>query len=159
MLKWVSRSSHLESDKTLQNCPESPSQFPSYTDSPELFFSPRADLSTDSPVRSAPVFQLSSSASLDSGVGSSSSKTSLRPQSPAEPGDESDCEDLFSLCSLMLSLPSLLQVPLMTAQRGGLTFLLIYSLVLLLLVWPCLHLQAWLNILPFNINILPIFNF
>ena len=144
MLKWVSRSSHLESDKPLQTCPESPSQFPpSYRDSPELFFSPREDLSSDSPVRSAPVFQLSSSASLDS----------LRPQSPGEPGDESHCEDLCSLCSLMLSLPCLLQVPLMTAQRGGLAFLLVYSLALLLLVWPSLHLQAWLHILPFNIKI------
>ena len=147
MLKWVSRSSNLESEKTLQSCPESPSQFPSYADSPELFFSPRGDLSSESPARLAPVYQISSAALLDSGVGSISSKNSLPqlPESPVEPGDESDSLEFLSLPSLMVSLPCLLQVPVVTAQQGGLAFLLIYSLVLLLLVWPCLHLQAGLR--------------
>lgn len=146
MLKWVSRSSHLESDKALHHCPESPSQFYSYSDSPELFLSPRGDFSSsDSPAMVAPpVFKLSSSASLDSGLGasSSSSKSSLRSQPPPEPGDQSDSLDFFSLSSVMLSLPCLLQFPVMTAERGGLVFILIYSLVLVLLVWPCLYLQV-----------------
>ena len=150
MLKWVSRSSNLESDRTLQSCPESPGQLPSYADSPEVFFSPRGDLSSESPARLAPpVYQISSSALLDSGVGSSSSKNSLPqlPESPVEPGDESDSLEFLSLPSLMWSLPCLLQVPVVTAQQGGIAFLLIYSLVLLLLVWPCLHLQAGLRTL------------
>ena len=146
MLKWVSRSSNLESEKTLHHCPESPSQFYSYSDSPELFLSPRGDLtSSNTPAMVAPpVLKLSSSASLDSGLGSSSSssQSSLRSQPPAEPGDESDSLDFLSLSSVMLSLPCLLQFPVMTAERGGLVFILVYSLVLLLLVWPCLYLQV-----------------
>ena len=151
MLKWVSRSSHLETDQTLQHCPESPSQFPaSYTASPELFFSPRGDLSSsETPARMAPVFQLSTSASLDSGVGSSSSssssKSSLLSQSPPGPGDQKDSPDVSAISSLMLSLPCLLQFPVMTAERGGLVFILVYSLVLVLVVWPCLYLQVTLH--------------
>ena len=144
MLKWVSRTSNLES--------ESPSQFQSYSDSPELFLSPRGDPSScDSPAMGAPVFKLSSSASLDSGLGSGSSKSSLRSEPPSEPGDESDSQDFLSMSSVMLSLPCLLQFPIMTAERGGLVFILIYSLVLILLVWPCLYLQVTLQSIFFHI--------
>ena len=139
MLKWVSRSSNLES--------ESPSQFQSYSDSPELFLSGRGDPSScSSPALGPPVLKLSSSASLDSGLGSGSSKSSLRSQPPSEPGDQSHSQDFFSMSSVMLSLPCLLQFPVMTAERGGLVFILIYSLVLVLLVWPCLYLQVTLHI-------------
>ena len=45
----------------------------------------------------------------------------------------------------MLSLPGLLQFPVMAAERGGLVFILVYSLVLVLVVWPCLYLQVALH--------------
>ena len=149
MMKWVSKSSDLETDASFYNYQESPRRPQiNCTDSPELFLSPQGERNLN------PIFQLSSSnsPSTDSGVGSS--KTSLRstgvpPHQESllltEPEPQLRSVSVVSLSSLMVSLPCLLQFPVLVVENGGLVFILIYTFTLLLLVWPSLQLQLSLS--------------
>ena len=149
MMKWVSKSSDLETDASFYNYQESPRRpQTNCTDSPELFLSPQGERNLN------PNFQMSSSnsPSTDSGVGSS--KTSLRstgvpPHQESllltEPEPQLRSVSVVSLSSLMVSLPCLLQFPVLAVENGGLVFILIYTFTLLLLVWPSLQLQLSLS--------------
>ena len=52
---------------------------------------------------------------------------------------------LASTLAFSLSLHSLWVLPIVIAQQGGLVFVLIYSLMLLLLGWPLLMLEMFLG--------------
>ena len=157
MMKWVSKSSDLETDASFYNYQESPRRPQiNCTDSPELFLSPQGERNGSCVPRTDlnPIFQLSSSnsPSTDSGVGSS--KTSLRstgvpPHQESllltEPEPQLRSVSVVSLSSLMVSLPCLLQFPVLVVENGGLVFILIYTFTLLLLVWPSLQLQLSLS--------------